>query len=156
MNCSTPGFSDLHCLPEFAQTHVYWVSEAIQPSHPLSPLLLLPSVFPSIRVFSNESVNCIRWPKYWTFSFSIGPSHEYSGLTSLIFLLSKELSRVFSSTTVWKHQFFDAQPSLCSSSHIHTWLLEKHSIMWMYLSHFTYPFYCLWVFCTVSICGYYK
>ena len=78
------------------------------------------------------------------------------GLTCLISLLSKELLTVFSSTTVWKHQFFDAQPSLCSSSHIHTWLLEKHSIMWMYLSHFTYPFYCLWVFCTVSICGYYK
>ena len=75
------------------------------------PLLLLPSIFPSIRVFSNESALCIRWPKYWSFSFSISPSEEYSGLISLgwigwISLLSKGLSRVFSNTTVQKHQFF--------------------------------------------------
>ena len=61
MNSSTPGFPVLHCLPEFAQTHVHWVRDAIQPSHPLSPLLLLSSVFPSIRVFSSESALCIRW-----------------------------------------------------------------------------------------------
>ena len=67
-------------LPEFPQTQVRWVSDAIQPSHPLSPLLLLPSVFPSVRVFSNESALRIRWPKYW--SFSISPSNEYSGLIS--------------------------------------------------------------------------
>ena len=67
-------------LPEFPQTHVHWVSDAIQPSHPLSPVLLLPSVFPSIRVYSNESTLCIRWPKCW--SFSISPSNEYSGLIS--------------------------------------------------------------------------
>ena len=77
------------------------------------PLLLLPSVFPSIRVFSNESVLCIRWPKYWSFSFSISPSSEYSGLIALgliglISLQSKGLSRVFSNTTVQKHQFFNA------------------------------------------------
>ena len=85
------------------------------------PLLLLPSIFPSIRVFSNESVLCIRWPKYWSFSFSISPSNEYSGLISFrISLQSKGLSRVFSSTTVQKHQFFEAQPSLWSNSHIHT------------------------------------
>ena len=66
--------------PEFTQTHVYQVSDAIQPSHPLLSLLLLPSVFPSIRVFSNELVLHIRWPKYWSFSFS--PSNEYSGLIS--------------------------------------------------------------------------
>ena len=74
------------------------------------PLLLLPSIFPSIRVFSNESVLCIRWPKYWSFSFNISPSNEYSGLfplgwTACISLLSKGLSRVFSNTTVQKHQF---------------------------------------------------
>ena len=80
------------------------------------PLLLLTSVFPSIRVFSNKSVLCIRWPKYWSFSFSISPSNEYSGLplgsTGLISLLTKALSRVFSNTTVQKHQFFGAQLSL--------------------------------------------
>ena len=70
-----------HQLPELAQTHV-WVSDAIQPFHPLSSLLLPSSIFPSIRVFSNESVLCIRWPKDWSFSFSISPSNEYSGLIS--------------------------------------------------------------------------
>jgi len=68
--------------PEFTQTHVYQVSDAIQPSHPLLSLLLLPSVFPSIRIFSNESALCIRWPKHWSFSFSISSSNEYSGLLS--------------------------------------------------------------------------
>ena len=95
-----------------------------------SPLLLLPSVFPSIRVFFNESALCIRCPKYWSFSFTISPSSEYSGLfllrlTGLVSFLSKGLSRVFSSTTVQKHQFFGTQPSLRSNSHVHTCLLEK-------------------------------
>ena len=83
------------------------------PCHPL----LLYSIFPSIRVFSNESVICIRWPKYWSFSFSISPSNEYSGLISFrmdcwISLQSKGLSRVFCNTTVQKHQFFSIQLSL--------------------------------------------
>ena len=95
------------------------------------PLFLLPSIFPSIRVFSNESAFCIRWPKDWSFSFSISPSNEYSGLTGLISLQSKGLSRVFSNNTVQKHQFFDAQPSLWSNSHIHTWPLEKPSL-WLH------------------------
>ena len=84
MDCSRPGFPVPHHLPEFAQVqvHVHRVSDAIQPSHPLLPLLFLPSIFPSIRIFSNESVLRIRWPKYWTFSFSISPSNEYSGLIS--------------------------------------------------------------------------
>ena len=82
MDCSTPGFSVLHNFLEFPQTQVHWVYDAFQPSHPLSPLLLLPSVFPSIRVFSSESVLHIRWPKDWSFSFSISPSNEYSGLIS--------------------------------------------------------------------------
>ena len=82
-DCSTPGFPVLHHLPELAQTHVHWVSDAIQPSHLCCPLLLLPSVFPSIKVFSIELDLCIRWPKYWSFSFSISPSSEYSGLVSL-------------------------------------------------------------------------
>ena len=80
MDCSMPGFSVLHHLLELAQTHVHWVSDTIQPSHPLSSLLLLPSIFPSIRVFSSESALCIRWPKYWSFSNS--PSSEYSGVFS--------------------------------------------------------------------------
>ena len=82
MDCSTPGFPVLHCLLDFVQTHVYWVNYVNQPSHPLCPLLLLPSIFPSIRVFSTESALCIKWPKYWSFSFSISPSNEYSGLIS--------------------------------------------------------------------------
>ena len=81
------------------------------------PLFLLPSIFSSIRVFSNESVLHIRWPKYWSFSFSISPSNEYSGLISfriywLDLLAIQGLSSVFFSTTVWKHQFFMVQPSL--------------------------------------------
>ena len=81
------------------------------------PLLLLPSIFTSIRVFTNESVLPSRWPKYQSFSFNISPSNEYSGLISFrmdgwISLQSKELSRVFSNTTIQKHQFFGAQLSL--------------------------------------------
>ena len=70
-----------HELLEFTQTHVHWISDAIQPSHPMS-LPSPASIFPSIRVFSNESVLRIRWPKYWSSSFSISPSNEYSGLIS--------------------------------------------------------------------------
>ena len=81
-DCSTPGFLVHHQLPEFTQTHVHQVSDAIQPFHPLSPLLLPPFILPSIKVFSNESVLHIRWPKYRSFSFSISPSNEYSGLIS--------------------------------------------------------------------------
>ena len=114
MDCSTPDFPIFHYLLELTQTHVHWVSDAIQPSH---PLLLLPSIFPSIRVFSNESVLHIRWTQYWSFSFNISPSNEHSGWSPLgwtgwISLQSKGLSRVFSNTTVQKHQFFCAQLSL--------------------------------------------
>ena len=80
MDCSTTGFPVHHQLPELSQTHIHRVSDAIQPSHFLSSPSLPVSIFPSIRVFSNESVLCIRWPKYW--SFSISPSNEYSGLIS--------------------------------------------------------------------------
>ena len=82
MDCSVPGCPVHHQLPEFAQIHVHCVGDAIQPSHPpLSPLFLL-SIFPNIRVFSNELVLHIRWPKYWSFIFSISPSNEYSGMIS--------------------------------------------------------------------------
>ena len=95
------------------------------------PLLLLPSNFPSIRVFSNESTLCMRWPNYWSFSLNISPSNEHPGLISLgwtgwISLQSKGLSRVFSNTTVQKHQFFGAQPSLWSNSHIHNDYWKNH------------------------------
>ena len=76
------GYPVLHHFPELAQAHVHRVGDATQPSHPLLPLLLLPSILPSIRVFSNESALPIRWPEYWSFSFSISPSNEYSGLIS--------------------------------------------------------------------------
>ena len=113
--------------------------ESMMPSNhliPCHPLLLLPSVFPSIRIFCSELALCIKWPKYWSFSFSINPFNEYSGLislglTGLISLLSRRLSRVFSNTTVQKHHFFGAQPSLWFNSHIHTWLLEK-PLLWPY------------------------
>ena len=82
MDCSMPRFLVYHHLPELAQTHVHLVGDAIQPSHPLSSLLLLSSIFPSIRVFSKESALCIKWPNYWSFSFIISPSNEYSGLIS--------------------------------------------------------------------------
>ena len=82
MNRSMPGLPVHHQLPEFNQPHVHWVSDAIQPSHPLSPLLLLPPIPPSIRDFSNESTLRMRWPKYWSFSFSIIPSKEHPGLIS--------------------------------------------------------------------------
>ena len=82
MNCSTPGLPVHHQLPEFTQSHVYWVSDAIQAFLLCCPLLHLPSIFPSIRVFSNESAFHIRWPKYWSFSFSISSSNEHPGLIS--------------------------------------------------------------------------
>ena len=89
------------------------------------PLLLLPSVFPNIRVFSNDSAFHIRWPKYWSFSFNISPSNEHPGLISfrmdwLDLLVVQGLSRVFSNTLVQKHQFFGTQLSLQSNTYIHT------------------------------------
>ena len=107
--------------------------ESVTPSNHLilcRPLLLPPSVFPSIRVFSNDSLLHIGWPKDWSFSFSISPSNEYSGLISfridrLDSIQSKECSGVFSNSIVQKHQFFGTQLSLWPNSHIHTWPLEK-------------------------------
>ena len=106
--------------------------ESVRPSSHLilgRPLLLLPSIPSGIGVFSNESTLRMRWPKHWSFSFSIIPSKNTQGWSSewtgWISLQSKGLSRVFSNTTVQKHQFFGAQPSSQSNSLIHTWLLEK-------------------------------
>ena len=140
MDCSMPGLHVPHHLLEFAQVHAHCT---VMPSSHLilwCPLLILPSIFPSIREFSNESSVCIRWLKYWNFNFSISCSSEHSGLISLkiswlkkkkkrltgfISFLSKGLSVIFSSTTVWRHQFFDILPSLRSSSHNCTWPLGR-------------------------------
>ena len=124
MNRSTPGLPVYHQLPDF---------KSVMPSSHLilcCPLLLLPPIPPSIRVFSNESTLRMRWPKYWSFSFSISPSKEHPGLISFrmtgwISLQSKGFLRVFSNTTVQKHQFISAQLSSQSNSHIHTWPQEK-------------------------------
>ena len=132
MDCSIQGFPGLHHLQDLAQTQVQWVSDAIHPS-------ISSSVIPfSSRLQSFPASGC--FPMSWLFTSgdqSIGPSYSALiplmniqdlfplGLTSLISLLTKGLSRVFSNTTVQKHQFFDAQLSLWSNSHIHTWLLEK-------------------------------
>ena len=107
--------------------------ESVMPSSHLilcHPLFLLPPIPPSIRVFSNESTLYMRWPKYWSFSFSIIPSKEIPGLISfrmdwLDLLAVQGLSRVFSNTTVQKHQFFSAQLSSQFNSCIHTWPQEK-------------------------------
>ena len=94
------------------------------------PLFLLPSILPSIRDFSNELAACIRWPKYWGFSFSISPSNEYSGWIPFridwfyLFAVQGPF-RIFSNTIIWKHNFFSTQPSLWFSSHIRRCLLEK-------------------------------
>ena len=118
MECSMPGLPVHHQLPEFTQTHVHWVGDAIQPSHPLSSPLLAPSIFPNTKVFSNDSVLPIRWPKYCRFSASASVLRKNIqdwfplGWTGWISLQSKGLSGVFSNTTVQKHQFFSAELSL--------------------------------------------
>ena len=126
-----------------------------QRSHPTisscRPLLLLPSIFSGISIFSSESALRIWWPKYWSFSFSISTSNNYSGLislglTGLIYLQSKGLSRVFSSITGQKHQFFRAQPSSWSNCHICTWRLEKPQI-WL-----NGPLSAKWCLCFLICC----
>ena len=108
------------------------IESAMPSSHLIlcHPLLLLPPKTPSIRVFSSESTLHMRWPKYWSFSFSIIPSREHPGLISfridwLDLFAVQELTGVFSNTTVQTYQFFSAQLSSQSNSHIHTWPLEK-------------------------------
>ena len=130
MNRSTPGLLVCHQLPEFTQTHVHRVSDAIQPSHPLSspsPPAPNPSQHQGLFQWVNSSM---RWPKYWSFSFSISPSKEIPGLISFrmdwLDLLAvqgilKNLLQHHSS----KPQFFGIQPSWQSNSHIHTWPQEK-------------------------------
>ena len=128
MDCSMPSFPVLHCFPEFAQTHVHWVDDAIQTYHSLSspsPSALNQSFpgsgsLPMTQLFASggQSIRASILPMSIQGWFP-------KGLTALISLMSKRLSRVFSNTTVQKHQFFGTQPSLWSNSHIHTRLLEK-------------------------------
>ena len=130
MDYSTPGFPVLHHFPELAQTHVHRVSDAIQPSHPPSPtsptfsLSQHPRLFPTSQLFtsSGQSIGASA-------SASVLPMNIQSwfpsGLTGLICLQSRRILRVFSNTTVQKHQFFPTQPSLWPNSHIYIWLLEK-------------------------------
>ena len=130
INCRMPGFSGSHYLPEFAKTHVCWVGEAIQPSHPLLLPSHFASIFPSIRVFSSESALHIRWPNYWSFSFSISPSNEYSGLISFRIDWFDPLAVQGTLKSLLQHHSSKASilrrsASLWFNSHIHTWLLEK-------------------------------
>ena len=123
MNRSTPGFPVHHQLPESTQTHVHRVSDAIQPSHPLSSPSLLPPIPPSIRVFSNESILHMRWPKYWSFSFSISPSNENPGLISFRMDWLDLLAVQGTLKSLLQHhssKASGAQPSSQSNSHIHT------------------------------------
>ena len=125
MNCSTPGLPVHHQLLEFTQTHVHRVSDAIQPSHPLSPLFLLPPIPPSIRVFSNESTLCMRWPKYRSFSFSIIPSKEIPELISFRIDWLDRLAVQGTLKSLLQHHsskasILRAQLSSQSNSHIHT------------------------------------
>ena len=126
MNRSMPGFPVLHQLPELTQTHVHWVDDAIQPSHPLSLPSPLPSIFPSIKVFSSESVLHIRWPKYCSFSFSISPSNEYLGLISFRMDWLDLLAVQGTLKSLLQHQSTKASLLRCSAffmvqlSHIHT------------------------------------
>ena len=118
VDCSRPGFPVLHYLPKFAQTHMHWLDDATQPSHPLFLLLLLPSIYLSIRVFSKELALPIRWPKYWSFNFSISSSNEYSELISF----RKDWFDLLSvQGTLRCSAFFVIQLSQQYS----TWLLEK-------------------------------
>ena len=135
MNCSTPGFPVLHCLPQFVQTHAHGIGDAIQPSHPLS------SPSPAFNFYQHQGF----FPMSWLFASggqSIGASASASALpvniqswfllrlTHLISLLSKGLSRGFSSTTIHKHQFFSTQPSLWSSSPICIYNHHIYHVKW--------------------------
>ena len=130
MDCRTPGFHVHHKLLELTQTHVHWVSDGIQPSQPLLFPLYLAFIFPSIRVFSNESaLQSGGQSTGVSASTSVLPMNIQDwfplGWTGWISLQSNGLSRVFAKTTVQKHQFFGVQLSLWSNSHIYTWILEK-------------------------------
>ena len=135
MNCSTPGLPVHHQLLESTQTHVHWVADAIQPSHPLSSPFTPSSIFPSIKVFSNESALCIRWPKYWSFSFSISPSNE----SPQEFLSSLRIS------SIQNHSEFKKSSQFC---HFH------HTIGFFYgAGQSSVLSMCLWLCTSSKSCG---
>ena len=116
MDCNTPGFPVHHQLPELAQTHVHWIGDAIQASHLLSsPFPPAFKIFPSIKVFSNESVLCISWPKYWSFSFNRSPSNEYSGLISFRIDWFDHLAVQGTLKSLLQHHSSEASILLCSA-----------------------------------------
>ena len=144
-----PGFPVLHCLPEFAQTHVRWFNDAFQPSYPLLPPSLSAlnlSQHQDLFQWADSSHQVAKVLEFQHQPFQTIQGWFPLGLTGWISLQSKGLSRVFSSTTVWKHQFFGSQPSLWSNSHNHTWLLEKEQL-WRYR-----PLSAKWCLCFLIRC----
>ena len=136
MNCSTPGLPVLHHLPEFAQVHFHCISDAIQPSHPVMTSFLSALNLSQYQGLFHEFAVHIRWPKYWSFSFSISPSTEYSGLISFKIdyfdLLAVQWTlKSLLQHIVQRHQFFATLPSLQSSSHNCTWPLRRPQ-PWLY------------------------
>ena len=141
MDCSTPGLPVHHQLLELAQTYVHWVSGAIQTSHPLSSPSPPAFNLSQHQGLSDELALCTRWPKYWSFSFNINPSNDYSGLISFrsdwFDLLSvqgtlKSLLQHHSINSIQKHQLFGGQPSVWSSSHSWRWHLRKAMALTMW------------------------
>ena len=153
MDYSTPGFPVPHQLPEFAQVHVHWISDTIQPSHSLSPSSLYASIFPSIRVSSNESAILSRWPKHWRFSFGIGPSKVYSGLISFkidwfdLFSFQGTLKSLLQHHSS-KESISSSVLSLlyCPALIIHTWVQERPK-PWLYG-----PLLARWCLCFLTHC----
>ena len=136
VDCSMPGFPVHHQLPEPAQTHVHWVDDAIQPSHPLLSPCPPPSIFPRIRVFSNESVLCIRWPKYWSFSFSISPSNEHLGLIFFRMDWLDLLAVQGTLKSLLQHHSSKASMLWCSAFFIvqlsHPYMTTRKTVAWLY------------------------
>ena len=132
MDCRIPGSSVFHCLLEFAQTHVHGVADSIHPSHPVSSSSPA-AVFPSITDFSNESALCIRWPKYWSFSFQWISRVDFLYVWLLWSPCCPRPPKSLLKHHSLKASILCAQPSSCTNSHILTWLLEKPEL-WLYRS----------------------
>ena len=150
MDCSTSGLPVHHQFPKLAQTNIHPVSDAIQLSHPLSSPASLASIIPTEGLSSDQFFASGGQSIVVSTSASVLPMNIQGwfplGWTGLISLQSKGLSRVFSNTTVQKHQFFATQPSLWSNSHIHSWLLKK-TYLWLYT-----PLSAKWCLCVLMHC----